>query len=279
MAGQQEVVFSQYHKLMSLLKLAVSSYCPDDSEIINNESSPRMQIRERVLRKKELVTSKDTEKEPCDRIHGLDSAMINHFMLMYGQDISGVKIHTGSYAENMTRKAGAEALTNGHDIYFSSGTFQPQTEEGHSLLLHEITHVKQFENKTRMTFREDKESVEHEAYKQEGLADLNTEETELFETLKQSDLIFKNQELQNNSDISEQDLEDFTRSERQSIIRYHSRSGMVYDLTPDEYKDGLKEIKEQLETDLEIVMMTGSEEEKLKCMDRMTRILSRGVSL
>jgi len=59
----------------------------------------------------------------------------------FGADFSGVRIHTGSYAENLSRSINAHAFTHGNDIYFNSGKYAPATASGGTLLAHELTHT------------------------------------------------------------------------------------------------------------------------------------------
>lgn len=59
----------------------------------------------------------------------------------FGADFSGVRIHTGSYAENLSTGIHAQAFTHGNDIYFNSGKYSPNTEAGGTLLAHELTHT------------------------------------------------------------------------------------------------------------------------------------------
>jgi hypothetical protein len=61
----------------------------------------------------------------------------------FGQDFSGVRIHSGHAADTMNRALGAEAFTLGADIYFRDGRYQPATEAGNRLLAHELAHVVQ----------------------------------------------------------------------------------------------------------------------------------------
>lgn len=58
-------------------------------------------------------------------------------------DFSNVRVHTGSYAENMSSQIQAQAFTHGSDIYFNSGKYSPGTSAGTSLLAHELTHTVQ----------------------------------------------------------------------------------------------------------------------------------------
>lgn len=61
----------------------------------------------------------------------------------FNQDFSGVHIHTGNYAQNLSTELSAQAFTIGNDIYFNAGKFSPDTPDGKHLLAHELTHVVQ----------------------------------------------------------------------------------------------------------------------------------------
>jgi len=60
-----------------------------------------------------------------------------------GLDLRDVRIHDDSEAAELTNATDALAFTHGQDIYFSNGSYAPQTESGQRLLAHEITHVAQ----------------------------------------------------------------------------------------------------------------------------------------
>jgi hypothetical protein len=59
----------------------------------------------------------------------------------FNADFSGVRIHTGSYAENLSSNIHAQAFTHGNDIYFNAGKYNPHTAGGSTLLAHELTHT------------------------------------------------------------------------------------------------------------------------------------------
>src|SRR5271165_3485189 len=65
------------------------------------------------------------------------------FESRFGQDFSGVRIHTDSRAAESARAVNALAYTVGRDIAFASGRFAPATTEGRRLLAHELTHTVQ----------------------------------------------------------------------------------------------------------------------------------------
>lgn len=61
----------------------------------------------------------------------------------FSTDFSGVRVHTGHEATEMSRGINAKAFTAGSDIYFNSGKYNPDIGEGKQLLAHELTHVVQ----------------------------------------------------------------------------------------------------------------------------------------
>ncbi|WP_392534030.1 DUF4157 domain-containing protein [Nostoc sp. C117] len=58
----------------------------------------------------------------------------------FGTSLANVRIHEGS---QNPKKIGALAYTQGENIHFSPGQYQPTTESGQKLLGHEIAHVEQ----------------------------------------------------------------------------------------------------------------------------------------
>jgi hypothetical protein len=103
----------------------------------------------------------------------LDSVLINQFENAFGEDLTRVSIHTGIYADALAKKHGANAVTIGDDIYFAHGKYAPHTEEGLSLLAHEIQHVIQNRNRDRLAYYEDIEKAEHEASRVEEIISNN----------------------------------------------------------------------------------------------------------
>jgi hypothetical protein len=60
-----------------------------------------------------------------------------------GTDLSDVNIHTNSQAHDMSESINAKAFAHGQDIYFKEGNYNPQSEQGKSLLAHEVAHTVQ----------------------------------------------------------------------------------------------------------------------------------------
>ncbi len=61
----------------------------------------------------------------------------------FAADFSGVRIHTDEPAVQLSRELGAQAFTQGRDIFFGKGKFNPATRKGEHLLAHELTHTLQ----------------------------------------------------------------------------------------------------------------------------------------
>ena len=60
-----------------------------------------------------------------------------------GANFGEVRIHTDAESDVLNRGVSAVAFTTGSDIFFSQGSFEPNTAAGRQLLAHELTHVVQ----------------------------------------------------------------------------------------------------------------------------------------
>lgn len=74
---------------------------------------------------------------------GLDKNTKSEMESGFGTDFSNVKIHTDTGAVQMSQELGAQAFTNGNDVYFNEGKYNPGSKEGKHLLAHELTHTVQ----------------------------------------------------------------------------------------------------------------------------------------
>jgi hypothetical protein len=73
----------------------------------------------------------------------------------FGQDFSGVRVHTGGEADTLNRSIGARAFTTGSDIFMRSNEYNPDSTQGKELLAHELTHVVQQTGGKAQTKRDD----------------------------------------------------------------------------------------------------------------------------
>lgn len=71
----------------------------------------------------------------------------------FGEDFSGVRIHSGAAASKSARAVNALAYTVGPHVVFDSGRYAPHSESGRGLLAHELTHVVQQRSMGRQTQR------------------------------------------------------------------------------------------------------------------------------
>ncbi|HWP92866.1 MAG TPA: DUF4157 domain-containing protein [Thermodesulfobacteriota bacterium] len=73
----------------------------------------------------------------------LPESVRDFFEPRFGQDFSGVKVHTDSQGNESAKSVNALAYTIGTDIVFGAGQYAPGTESGKRLIAHELTHVVQ----------------------------------------------------------------------------------------------------------------------------------------
>lgn len=60
-----------------------------------------------------------------------------------GSDLSDVRVHTGSAADDLSDSINAKAFAHGQDIYFKEGQYNPGSAKGKELLAHELVHTQQ----------------------------------------------------------------------------------------------------------------------------------------
>lgn len=75
----------------------------------------------------------------------LDAATRAYMEPRFGQDFSGVRLHTDSRAAQSARAVNSLAYTVGRDVVFGEGQYAPGASSGKRLLAHELTHVIQQE--------------------------------------------------------------------------------------------------------------------------------------
>jgi hypothetical protein len=81
----------------------------------------------------------------------------------FGEDFSGVRIHTGESAASAALAAGARAVTVGRDIGFGPDFYEPSSREGRRLIVHELAHVVQQNNAARKARPNSESELEQEA--------------------------------------------------------------------------------------------------------------------
>ncbi len=87
----------------------------------------------------------------------LDKSTRAFFEPRFGRSFSDVQVHTGSMPNQTAQQINALAFTQGSNIVFSHGYYQPQSPAGKKLLAHELVHV-----------------VQQQGHKHKGLAGSNS---------------------------------------------------------------------------------------------------------
>jgi hypothetical protein len=71
----------------------------------------------------------------------LDTSTRSFMESQFGQDFSGVRIHSDAAAAESAQVVQAHAYTLGNNVVFASGKYDPASSEGRRLLAHELTHT------------------------------------------------------------------------------------------------------------------------------------------
>ena len=119
-------------------------------KIAKDSNGNIFQIKENSYTKKENSFMEYKLKEKTvsrninnDRVFPVDNQTLDEFYNETEMNLDYAIIHTGSYADELTRSLHTLALTVGKDIYFRNKAYKPETEEGRKTLAHELTHVHQ----------------------------------------------------------------------------------------------------------------------------------------
>lgn len=107
----------------------------EEQKVQKKEQNPEAEVQDNELEGK-LDNSKGGG-------NGLDKKTKRKMESGFGTDFSNVKIHTDTNAVQMSQELGAQAFTNGNDVYFNKGKYSPDSKEGKHLLAHELTHTVQ----------------------------------------------------------------------------------------------------------------------------------------
>jgi len=69
----------------------------------------------------------------------LPQSLRHEFETKFGQNLSDVRVYENHQATHLN----AAAYSQGNDVFFAPGKYQPFTESGNELIGHELTHVVQ----------------------------------------------------------------------------------------------------------------------------------------
>lgn len=115
-----------------------------------SHGKPHLVQAHKSLQRKHRVTSAGPEKvtsqsaiDAITRSPGrpLDSTTRIFMESRFDHDFSHVRVYNDAQAFNAARSVNARAFTVGPDVVFGAGQYAPQTNDGRTLLAHELSHV------------------------------------------------------------------------------------------------------------------------------------------
>lgn len=105
---------------------------------------------EALIQRKKTQGLTDNDNTLAERIEAASSGgsslqrdVQSRFEDGLGADLSNVRVHTDSEADQLSRSVGATAFTTGQHIFFRAEEYNPSSQEGVHLLAHEATHTVQ----------------------------------------------------------------------------------------------------------------------------------------
>ena len=94
-----------------------------------NSVSENVNITAENKTPEDIFTLRAAELADDDSSFKLDADTKDRFEHIFNTDFSSVRIHTGRYAAEITRKNNAHAVTMGDDIYFARGRYSTDTAD------------------------------------------------------------------------------------------------------------------------------------------------------
>jgi hypothetical protein len=119
----------------------------------NKEVQPKHEEKEKnehppIMRKEKEGAGADKGSGISDRIkktkgkgQPMSEKTARQMEQAFGANFSSVNIHTDEQAAALNKDLHSIAFTNGSDIYFAEGQYNPDSSSGKTLLAHELTHV------------------------------------------------------------------------------------------------------------------------------------------
>ena len=133
------------------INTTVQRQTPDEEEVLQTQEEEQVQMTPVLERQEEeedrpSTVSKDVETRISSaRGSGqpLSDMVRKPMEQAFSSDFSDVRVHTNSEANELNQLLSARAFTTGQDIFFREGEYNPGSESGQKLMVHELTHVVQ----------------------------------------------------------------------------------------------------------------------------------------
>ena len=113
-----------------------------------------------------------TSKE--ERAWKLEDTLQFKFEQLLGERLPEVTLHRGGRVQEELREMGAVAAARGSDVYIREEAYNEGTTLTDAILLHELTHVIQRENNTRLTSKDEVADAERTAEYNEKFAEYDS---------------------------------------------------------------------------------------------------------
>lgn len=114
---------------------------PKHEEDEKNEHPPIMRKEKEGARANKSSDISDRIKKTKGKGQPLSEQTARQMEQAFGANFSSVNIHTDEQAASLNKDLHSIAFTNGSDIYFAEGKYNPDSSSGKTLLAHELTHV------------------------------------------------------------------------------------------------------------------------------------------
>ncbi len=98
-------------------------------------------IQQKSKNNSSTSTLKSKIKSSKGKGNTMDPKTLQLMESQFGTSFKHIKIHTDAKAEELCEELGAQAFTNGSDIFFNKGKYNPNSNAGKHLLAHELTHT------------------------------------------------------------------------------------------------------------------------------------------
>ncbi len=176
----------------------------EDQEVMTKRAFDTSMGEEQVQTKSEAPAKPDIEQDLQTSKGGgtpLPKDVQSEMESGIGADFSGVKVHNDSKAVQMNADLNSQAFTNGKDVYFNQGKYQPESKEGKKLLAHELTHVVQQTGGKKSVQKKENEQTEQQASKPStqygkpstSIKQLNNGQTQMTQTTSFTQVIARKQ--------------------------------------------------------------------------------------
>jgi hypothetical protein len=108
-----------------------------------NDGEEKKGVQRKVENTSATASVPDSFIQNLGEGQSLDPATRAFMEPRFGQEFSGVRVHTDAKAAEAARAVDARAFTMGRDVVFGEGNYAPQSVSGRQLLAHELAHVVQ----------------------------------------------------------------------------------------------------------------------------------------